>query len=173
MVGCLTHVVTGVKVSPEGDCPVLPELVKQTAKQFNVKEVSADKAYLSKYNLAAIDSVGAVPFIAFKTNSVGATSRSPLWRKMWATFSLKNEEFFTHYHRRSNVESAFNMIKAKFRGCVRSKLPVAQTNEVLCKVLLHNLTCIVQAIEKFGIDGEFPKPPQPTDAAPVLALVKP
>lgn len=171
MIGTVTNVVTSVKVSPEGDCPVLPELLDKTAERFDVREVSADKAYLSKKNLEAIDAVGAVPFIPFKVNSVGEASRSPHWRKMWAHFSLKSEDFLTHYHRRSNVETTMWMIKSKFGGAVRSKLPVAQMNEVLCKVVCHNLACIVQAITEFGIDGEFHKP-QPT-AAVDLALVKP
>lgn len=64
-------------------------------------------------------------------------------------------EFLKHYHRRSNVESTFGAIKAKFGGNVRSKKLVAQQNEVLAKVLLWNLTCIVQAIEEFGVEAEF------------------
>ena len=168
MVGTLTNVVTGVKVSGEGDCPLLPELLKATAKRFKVREVSGDKAYLSKQNLAEIASVGATPFIAFKINSTGA-SRSPHWRRMWAHFSLKADDYFARYHRRSNVESSMWMIKSKFGGSVRSKLPTAQVNEVLCKVLCHNLACIVHAITEFGIDADFGGKP----AAPALALVKP
>ena len=158
MIGTTTNVVTGVKVSSEGDCPLLPELLKRTAARFNVREVSADKAYLSSKNLEAIDAVGAVPFIPFKSNSLGAASKSLHWRKMWAHFSLKSEDFLAHYHRRSNVESAMWMIKSKFGGAVRSKLPTAQINEVLAKVLCHNLACIVHAITEFGIDADFGKP---------------
>ena len=44
-----------------------------------------------------------------------------------------------HYHKRSNVETAFSMIKAKFGGVVRSKTPVAQMSEVLVKILCHNI----------------------------------
>lgn len=168
MIGTVTNVVTGVKVSGEGDCPLLPELLAQTAKKFKVKEVSGDKAYLSKKNLEAIEAVGAVPFIPFKSNSVGMSSRSAHWKRMWCHFSLKSEDFLNHYHRRSNVESAMWMIKSKFGGAVRSKLPTAQVNEVLCKVLCHNLTCIVHAITEFGIDADFAKP-----SAPALALVQP
>lgn len=157
MCGTATHCVTGVKVSSEGDCPVLPELLHTTAKRFAVREVSADKAYLSKQNLEEIDSIGAVPFIPFKSNSIGAVSRSPHWRRMWAMFSLRTEEFLAHYHRRSNVETTMWMIKSKFGPAVRSKSPVAQVNEVLCKVLLHNLACIVGAVTEFGIDVGFAK----------------
>jgi transposase len=172
MVGTLTHVVTGAKVSSEADCPVLPELLATTAKGFKVREVSADKAYLSKKNLEAIDRIGAVPFIPFKSNSIGMGSKSEPWRKMWCLFSLKSEEFRVHYHRRSNVESTMWMIKSKFGGAVRSKLPVAQVNEILAKLVCHNLACIVRAVHEFGIDvdlGGAAKAP----TAPILTPVQP
>jgi transposase len=155
MVGTLTHVVTGAKVSNEADCPVLPELLATTAKTFQVKEVSADKAYLKKKNLKVIEAVGAVPFIPFKSNSVGMSSKSEPWKRMWCVFSLKSEEFRAHYHRRSNVESTMWMIKSKFGAAVRSKLPVAQVNEILAKLVCHNLACIVQAVHEFGIDVDL------------------
>lgn len=155
MVGTATNVVAGVKVSGEADCPLLPGLLKTTAQRFRVREVSADKAYLSKANLKAIEEVGAEPFIPFKANSTGGSSTSPQWGRMWAHFSLRGEDFLKHYHRRSNVESTMWMLKSKFGSSVRSKLPTAQVNEVLCKVLCHNLTCIVHAITEFGIKADF------------------
>jgi len=180
MCGTATNVVTSVKVSGEADCPLLPDLLKKTAQRFKVREVSGDKAYLSKDNLEAIDDVGAVPFIPFKRNSVGMASKSVHWRKMWAHFTLKSEDFLAHYHRRSNVESTMWMIKSKFGGAVRSKLPTAQVNEVLCKVLLHNLSCITHAVAEFGIEVDFAKPtpaaqpmqaPASTTERPKLTLV--
>jgi len=38
------------------------------------------------------------------------------------------EEFLAHYHKRSNVETAFSMIKAKFGDAVRSKSDIGQLN---------------------------------------------
>ena len=102
--------------------------------------------------------MGAVPFIPFKSNSVGAMSNSPHWRKMWAHFSLRSDDFLGRYHRRSNVETTMWMIKSKFGSAVRSKSQTAQVNEVLCKLVCHNLACIVHAITEFGIDGELPLP---------------
>jgi len=60
MVGVKTNVVTSVEVTPQnvGDYPMLAPLVKRTAARFEMKEVSADKAYLGKSNLDAIDSAG-------------------------------------------------------------------------------------------------------------------
>ncbi len=47
------------------------------------------------------------------------------------------------------------MIKAKFGAFVRSKTPVAQRNEVLCKVLAHNLCVLVQAFFELGVEPRF------------------
>jgi hypothetical protein len=43
------------------------------------------------------------------------------------------------------------MIKAKFRDHVRSKTDVAMTNEVLCKILCHNICCLIQAMYELGM----------------------
>lgn len=53
------------------------------------------------------------------------------------------------------------MIKAKFGGFVRSKTPTAQRNEVLCKVLAHNLCVLVQAFFELGVAPEFWRSGQP------------
>ena len=64
-------------------------------------------------------------------------------------------EFLAHYHKWSNVETAFSMIKAKFGDAVRSKSDVGQLNEVLCKVLCHNICVLIQAIHILGIEPAF------------------
>lgn len=154
-VGVSTHVITDVLVtdSKGADAPQLPELVKNTAERFDVVEVSADKAYLSHRNFDAIEKVGAVPYIPFKT---GTTGEGPdLWRKMWGLFVYKNQEFRSHYHARSNVETAFSMIKRKFGAAVRGKKFTAQRNEVLCKVLCHNLCVLVASHYELGVAADF------------------
>jgi hypothetical protein len=48
------------------------------------------------------------------------------------------------------------MIKAKFGSAVRSKSRTGQINEVLAKVLLHNLCVLIQAIHEIGLtDAEI------------------
>lgn len=96
------------------------------------------------------------------------------WKRMWCHFSLKSENFLARYHRRSNVETTMWMIKSKFGGAVRSRLPTALTNAVLAKVLCHNLACIVHAIAEFGIDVGFGRPMTASETtAPMLTLVRP
>jgi myo-inositol catabolism protein IolC len=47
------------------------------------------------------------------------------------------------------------MIKAKFGGAVRAKSPTAQVNEVLCKVLCHNICVLIQSIYELGLEPTF------------------
>jgi transposase len=74
---------------------------------------------------------------------------------MYHYYQYNQEAFMRAYHKRSNVETTFSMIKAKFGERLRSKSVVAQTNEVLCKVLCHNLCCIIQSIYELGIEPTF------------------
>ena len=55
----------------------------------------------------------------------------------------------------SNVESTFSMIKAKFRDHVRSKTDVAMVNEVLAKVICHNICVLIQELYELGISTAF------------------
>jgi transposase len=156
MVGTTTNVITAIRVTDcdAHDGPELPALVAATDRRFNVAEVSADKAYLSHANLAAVESVGAIPYVPFKSNSKGEGPAA--WRRMFGLFMYRQPEFLAHYHARSNVEATFSAIKRLFGGSVRSKNPTAQVNEVLCKALCFNLSCLVHAIYELGITPSFP-----------------
>lgn len=158
MIGTSTNVITSVEVtdSNANDCPELPALVAKTAERFDVRDVSADKAYLARANLDAIEAVGAVPYIPFKSNSQGEGPAA--WRRMWHMFSYQRDTFLAHYHARSNVETTFSAIKRLFGGAVRAKLPVAQQNEVLLKCLVYNLTVLVHGMYELGIEPTFGAP---------------
>jgi len=161
MCGVSTHIVTSVEVTPTetADAPWLPSLLASTAQHFVVREVSADKAYSSRRNLQAIDSVGASPYIPFKNRTTGMGSHSKpfdgLWNRMWHYYNFNRASFLEHYHKRSNAETAYSMIKAKFGGAVRSKTPIAQVNEVLVKVLCHNICVLIQSMYELGVDVTF------------------
>jgi transposase len=156
MCGVKTNVVTSAEISGAhgADHNYFAPLVNETAKRFNVKEVSADKAYSSYANHRLVDNKGAVAFIDFKAGSVG-TSKCEVWNRMFHYYNLNRSSFMQRYHKRSNVETTFSMIKAKFGGFVRSKLPVAQTNEALCKILAHNICCLIQSMYELGIQPDY------------------
>ena len=101
-----------------------------------------------------MDSQHATPYIEFKAGSTD-TGNCEIWNKMYHYYSLHRQEFMEHYHIRSNVESTFSMVKAKFGAAIRSKLPAAQTNEALLKLLCHNICCLIQSTYELGITVEF------------------
>jgi hypothetical protein len=47
------------------------------------------------------------------------------------------------------------MIKTKFGDSLRSKTETAGRNEVLAKILCHNICCLISAIYELGIDPEI------------------
>lgn len=104
-------------------------------------------------HIAAIDSVGAAPYIPFKSNTTGRGS--PLWEGLYNHFMTRRADFMEHYHKRSNVETTFSMIKGKFGDSIRSKGDTGQVNEVLLKVLCHNICVLIQAMYEFGLDPSF------------------
>ncbi len=153
------------------DCPILPELVKATKENFAMQEVSADKGYLSVENVETIFEVGATPFIAFKSNSTGAAGG--LFQKMFHYYQFNQKEYMDHYHRRSNVESTFSMIKRKFGDSLRAKTPTAMKNEVYCKLLAHNLCQVIQSQVELGIEAMFWKDAVGPKTTPTLQLHQP
>lgn len=157
MNGAKTNVITNVGITTEfnGDSPELPELVNKTAENFDMKEISCDMAYSSRDNLNLIDEKGAIPFIPFKKHTTPKPKGSLIWKKMYHYFHLNNEEFLDHYHKRSNSETSVMMIKSKFGDFVRSKDWTAQVNEVLCKVICHNICCVIQEMYELGIKADF------------------
>jgi transposase len=155
MVGVNTNVVTAVEVldSYSGDHDNLVPLMHRTAEQFQIGEVSADKAYLSEVNLHAITAIGGKAFIPFKSNS---KPRHPgVWNSAYHFFNLHRQTFLEHYHQRSNVESAFSAIKRKFGDSVKAKNVQSMKCEVLAKFLCHNLSCLIHAMEELGTDLDF------------------
>jgi transposase len=155
MCGVKTNIVTAVEILGRNtnDSIVLPALAKSTAQNFQVAEISADKGYASKNNAEAIAALGAVPFISFAAHHRG--NGGGTWEKMYHYFQFKRTEFLQHYHKRSNVESTFSMMKRKFGDGLRSKTDVAMTNETLCKVLCHNLVVLIHEMYELGIDPAF------------------
>lgn len=176
MCGVKTHIVTSVEATPteSADAPQLAPLVNKTAETFAVNEVSGDKAYSSRKNLRAAAAVGGTAYIPFKNRTNGIGSKSDgfdsLWNRMWSYYQFNRAEFLARYHKRSNVESVFSMIKAKFGGSVRSKSPVAQVNEVLLKVLCHNICVLLQSVHELGIEAAFWDCRAETPVARQLAL---
>jgi transposase len=161
MCGVKTNIVTSVEVSGgySNDYPYFKPLVEKTAQSgFTMKEISADKGYIGASNLRTSLQHGAIPYIPFKSHSTDASAKhakSTVWQRLFHFYNYNRDEFLSHYHKRSNVETTFHMIKAKFGQRIRSKSHTAQINEALCKVLCHNLCVIIQSIHELGLEATF------------------
>jgi len=131
-------------------------LVDATAAHFTVEQVSADKGYSSHANATAVEAIGATPFIPFKANTVAVSpGEDSAWARMYHLFAFDRETFLRHHHKRSNVETVFSMVKGKFGDSVLSDSDTGQQNEVLAKVLAHNICVVIGAIHELGIDARF------------------
>jgi transposase len=156
--GVKTNVVTAVEVTDAhaADVNYFKPLVDATAQNFAMRQVSADKAYLSGDNMKAAIDNAAMPYIAFKVNSTGTDKKSSdLFKRMYHFYAYNSEHFMQNYHKRSNVESTFHMIKSKFGDSLRSKTKTAQINEALCKVLCHNICCLIQSMFELNLKPKF------------------
>ena len=170
MCGVKTNIVTSVEITGRysHDSPQFKPLVKATARTFSIREVDADKAYSSKGNLDLVMKAGGMPYIPFKSNTTGEGEGYILWEKLWHVYQYNRDTFLTHYHKCSHVESSRWMIKSKFDELIRSKTDTAIVNELLCKVLCHNICVVIQSIYELGIEPTFWAKPNALTVEPTL-----
>ncbi len=157
IVGNQSNIIASTMVSEgtKGDSPYFQKLLQEVAENFDPLEVSADMAYLSRSNLKFADDLGITPFIPFKKNSKGPSKGARIWNKMYKYFKENPKEFGKHYHLRSNSESTFFMLKKRFGEFVYAKNDLCQINEILCKILCHNITVLIQELFLSDIDIDF------------------
>jgi transposase len=155
-IGTRTNIIVSCEITPGNfaDVKQAPKLL-EGLKQFEPKQVSADKGYSSYKILQLIEAMNAEPFISFRTNT-NPSKRSPeIWRRTYNYFLNNKVTFLKNYHKRSNVETTFSMIKTNLGEFLRSKNYDAQRNELLMKFIVHNITCLVQEIFENDIHVDF------------------
>lgn len=157
--GVKTNIVTEIVITADNvhDTKPFRTLLNGTAKNFDIKEISADKAYSSRDNPTAVAEINANAYIPFLKTARGRSHGSPLWNKMYHYFKMNQEEFMEHYHKRSNIEATNAAIKRKFGETLKSKNQIAQVNELLAKVIAYNLTVVIHEMYENGIQPSFLK----------------
>lgn len=144
--GTRSHMITSVNITKgeANDCPEFEGLLKQTVNNgFNVKEITADRGYLSRNNMQVALDLGAFPLIPFKSNSNPKARAHLAWKQIYLYYQTHPEEFANRYHQRSNVESVFSSLKRKFDTKLMSRNFTAKINEALCMMLSYNIVCLV------------------------------
>lgn len=156
-IGTRTNCITAAEVTnaSTGDSPMFEPCAKATANNFNVERYSMDKAYLSKKNMQIAQALDFLPFVPFKSNTSHKLNENGLWNYMYVYFKEHRKEFDNFYHRRSNVETTFSMIKTRLGEFLKCRNLQGQKNEVLLKCLVHNICCLVQETFESGIKVDF------------------
>lgn len=159
--GVKTNIITSVEIT-EGyvnDQTQFIPLANDTSRNFEIRDFCADKGYLASKHYSLIKELGGQAFIPFKKNSSGRAKHLDrgTYKSALRFFKEHREEFLERYHKRSNIESTFSMIKRRFGNNVKCKKEVSQDNEILGKVLAHNICVLVQEIflNKINIDFNF------------------
>ena len=158
-IGTRTHIICACEVTFgfASDVKQAPELVKRTLANFDVKEFSMDKAYSSKRMLQLIESLGAMPMIPFKKGTNPNEKSPKVWTRMYNYFEKHQNDFMQKYHRRSNVETIFSMVKLRLGEFLKCKNFESQRNELLMKFICHNICCLIQEIFENEIHVDFKK----------------
>ncbi len=160
------HIISGIKTNcicsakiTKGfahESPHFKSLLDDTAKVFNIKEVSADAGYLSKDNVKAISRAGAVPYIMGKKNTnVPNKNTTSDWGMMLRLWKNHQMYFAEHYHKRSNVESTFGALKRKYGDFVRSKKDESQETEILAKIVCFNASVLAESLLNYDLKVPF------------------
>jgi transposase len=166
LVGTKTNIIAAATVTDRNanDSPHFAPLVETGASVFNYVDITADKAYGSRKNVALTAALGANPYIALRAHSKQVSTRmynqpknspdSMAWRWLYHLYNLHRDEFLTRYHARSNAESTFSSMKRVFGDTLRSKTREAQNNELYLKVIVHNVVCLIHSM--FDLDLTLP-----------------
>ena len=151
--GVKTKTITSLTITEgsAGDSPELIPLTEQTNRFFDMESVLTDKAYLSRLNMQALAEMGIINYTPFKSNSVRDPKGCTIWATLFDAFHLHNEQYMEYYHKRSNGECLFHMLKSKLGNHLRTKKFESQTNEVLMKCLVHNLIVLVHEMMELAI----------------------
>jgi transposase len=158
LTGTETNIIASARIT-EGDAndsPYFEPMVKEAHENgFNIEEIEADKGYLSRKNYDFTDEINATAYIPFTSNATSKSKGSRVWNRMYHYFMMNKEEFMEHYHKRSNVETTFMMVKTKFGDKLKSKNWIAQKNELLCKLIAHNIVVVIHEMYELGINPDF------------------
>ena len=156
--GVKTNAIVSAKITigTAHESPFFKELLADTSKRFNLREVSADAGYLSKENVKAIANMGAIPFIPGKKNTfVPSKGRDTPWMAMLTLWKKYQPLFASHYHRRSNVESTFSALKRKFGDFCRCKKLETQENEILARIVCFNSAILAENMLSYDFKKGF------------------
>jgi len=159
------HIIAGIKskIIPhaiaskgyEHDNNFFKPLVSEANKIFEIKELYADGAYFSQKNFNLCHSLKIKAYIKPREDAILKKFGNSVWNNSIDRYMNdleKGDE--RRYTLRANVECAFHMIKSVFSDVLRHKTFEGRINELLSRIVCHNIRCLVYAY--FKEDIKFP-----------------
>lgn len=145
-----------VDISPKGDAKFIrPHVEKIKNQGFDLKDMSGDKAYLTRDGCNAVREAKGKAHFRIKSNTISAQKGSPEWKRMVIAQKKEDPEEMDAYNKRQNAESTNKAKKAKFGSTIRSKLNSTKEAEAMGKWCAYNVTAICRAYYDNAIDHEF------------------
>ena len=160
MTGVLTNIVTAAMISDghANDTTFMRPLLASTQGNFPMREVSADKAYCSKSNMATIEEVGATPYIPFRGSLPSVQAPMPgleegvsIFRKMQYLFAYRPRHVPGAIPQA--VERRMHVLhdQAEVRRSPAVKVRDRADERDLCKVIAHNLCVLIACVHEMGM----------------------
>ncbi len=130
-----------------GETTQTPELLRRLKTLgYRPRRVLADKLYAGEPVLEAIEDFGAEAVIPLKVTYLNKLEpKTPLMRRLRTQFLADPDAFHEKYRFRPLVEAGISALKRKFSESIRARSFRGQVNEVLFKVLCHNMDCLIHA----------------------------
>ena len=156
MVGLKYKLVSAFKFADKPtahDSLYFESLLADTARRYSrVDLVSGDSGFLSRVNCDLVVGVGGVPRFYPKKNSLLCSKGSRAWRVMLEELALDPQKWLLEYHRRSNVEGCFSVLKRDNFLPLRKKLVVRRRQEAFSRVCNLNIKrlCYLNYLENIN-----------------------
>jgi hypothetical protein len=154
--GTRTHVIPAVQITEQsvGESPLMPELLRRVvANGGHVGDWCGDAAYLAWYNIEAVEKAGGKPYFDWPTGVTGKTNATV--RRLYNKFRADQDDYWSHYGKRSLAETGNMMMKTRFGHYLRSRTPHAQYAESMLRCICHNVACLVMAVKELNVEPRY------------------
>ena len=156
MVGLKYKLVSAFKFADKPsahEAPYFEFLLNETVKRYRrVDLVAGDSGFLSRVNCDLVVGVGGVPRFYPKRGCCLRSKGSRAWRVMFEELVLDPQKWLEDYHRRSNVEGCFSVLKRDNFLPLRKKLVVRKRQEAFSRVCNLNIKrlCYLNYLENIN-----------------------
>lgn len=127
-----------------GETPYLKEAVSKISQNYSSVDLwTADSAYLARYNISAIGSIGAKPRIYPKKDDTFRAKGSHEWKQMHYDFIEKPQEWLREYHKRSMSETVNSTLLRMYPRPLSRRIRARRMVEADARYIGYNIKRIV------------------------------